>query len=157
MTINNICGSLSKEGCPIPFTSSPGQEIFPPLYFLSSGTNTGSCFNTSFAAPRRHSKKMQPQELFKSQNQILMSTGSKWTALTMTPNAMCLKQNHHQITFSEQGRQKFKPRKQEAVPFILPQFSSTVFSSSNGHVRVGRKTRTRKQDKWLARPLPLMW
>jgi len=36
MTINSICGSLSKQDCPNPFMSKPGQEIFPRFDFLSS-------------------------------------------------------------------------------------------------------------------------
>lgn len=37
MTLNDICGSLSKQDHPISFMSKPGQDIFLPFDILSSG------------------------------------------------------------------------------------------------------------------------
>lgn len=88
-------GPFRRRAVPFHFCQTQARKYSPHWIFLA--VEYRFLLQHFIVAPPLHCKRMYPWKLFKSQNQILTSRGSKLTAMLMTPDATCFKwpQSNH--------------------------------------------------------------
>ena len=134
---------LLQAGLPNSIYVKPRPGSNPSIWF-SYEWNWRSWFNSSFAVPQPHSKKIHTQEFFKSQNQIVRSKGSKLIALKITPNAVFSKWPQSNHIFRLRKTKVLKQRKQEAT-LLSYQNSLEAYSQVQlENLRAGQKMRLSK-------------